>query len=279
MKRRNQVLLLTASPCVVVAVAVMAGCFQAYDPTSATGGPLPTGDDGGGSGTVSSASCAPGVVCDNPTTQCTLDSPQCFYLCGSPLCALSGSGSPDAMAPPIPQATGVPPIYLADGSTTADPCVQIEAESLAIRAQSCAPCHSAANGSTHAACACALSNILDDQAVLAGKSPSFTADGGGPASYVVPGDPADSLIYERVAGGSMPPAPSLAANILGAQAAASLIYPTPADLSVLNTWILNCVAGTDGGAYASSAYGGGLGGSSCFGPCGQGGASDAGTGD
>jgi hypothetical protein len=95
---------------------------------------------------------------------------------------------------------------------------------------------------------------------------------GAPAPYVVPGNPGASFLYQRVAAGSMPPPPSLSDNILGYEAGTGLTYPAPSDITILYAWILNCVTGTDGGAYASSSYGGGVAGTTCFGPCGDAGA-------
>jgi hypothetical protein len=274
MKLPNRFVLLIAVPgAFAMAADVMVGCFQSYDPASASGSPVTAGDGGG-----SNTACPPGEVCSSPAAQCTLDSPECFYLCGSPLCALGfDPNNPDAGAT-IPQATDVPPIYLgstdtmltADGSTTTDPCVQIEAQSLFIRQQSCSPCHTAAAGTTKAACSCALTGILDDSTLVTATSPAFKTPAGAPAPYVVPGNPGASLIYERIVSGAMPP-PNPALE-LGPAAAAALVYPTPSDVSVLYEWIVDCVAGTDGGAYGSSYYGGTLGGTTCFGPCGEGGA-------
>jgi hypothetical protein len=269
MMRRNRYgLLMTVSGSALLTTAVLVGCFQSLDPTAATDPPPTTtsggGEDGGGGNTT----CPQGEVCSAPgATQCALDSPQCFYLCGSPLCALGPDPNNLDGGAPIPQATGVPPIFLADGSTTTDPCVQIEAESLAIRQQSCAPCHTA---TPRALCSCGLNNVMDDGFLVSTTTTNFLVDGG-PGLYVDPGNPGSSVIYERIANGTMPPPPSTASGILGSTstAFANLIYPTPADLSVLGEWILNCVQGTDGGAHDSNYYGGTLGGTTCFGPCGD----------
>ena len=52
----------------------------------------------------------------------------------------------------------------------------------------------------------------------------------------------------------MPPAnPS---GLVGPKAGAAVVTPSAADVSVLYGWILNCVQGADGGAYATSYYGG-----------------------
>jgi hypothetical protein len=273
---------LFAAGAAAIAAATIAGCLQSYDPQTASGVGAATASDAG----PGTTGCPPGQVCSDPaTTQCTLDSPECFYLCGSPLCALGHDpDNPDAGAP-IPQATDVPPIYLgstdslveADGSTATDPCVQTEMDSVIIRQRSCAPCHTATGGNS-AVCACTLNFILDDSQLTTKSSPDFTNADGIPAQYVVPGDPADSLIYERAASGQMPPPATQLSQIgLAQDAAAALVYPTASDLSVLYGWIQNCVQGADGGAYSTAYYGGGLNGSPCFGVCGEGGASDAGT--
>jgi hypothetical protein len=271
MKRRNRSILFIAAPCIVVVAAAVTACFQGYDPTSASGGALTTGGDGGGGGGGGgSAPCPTGEVCSDPNpTQCTLDSPECAYLCGSPLCALGNDpADPDAGAP-IPQAAAVPPIYLGsggvvggvlDGATATDPCVQIEAESLVIRTRSCAPCHQTPNTLSGTS----LTYILEDSMLVTGSS----TDNPPPVRFLIPGDPAGSFIYQKVSSGAMPPPNE---QILGGDAAAALVYPTPSDVSVLYGWILNCVQGTDGGAYASSYYGGGVNGTTCFGPCGSGG--------
>jgi len=110
---------------------------------------------------------------------------------------------------------------------------------------------------------------MNDTTLTTATSPSFKTPSGAPAPYVIPGNPTASLIYERIVAGQMPPGtPTLE---LGPDAAAALVYPTPSDVSVLYEWIQNCVTGTDGGAHASSYYGGTLGGTTCFGPCGEGG--------
>jgi hypothetical protein len=281
MKRRNRSILCIVAPSIVVAAAAVTACFQGYDPTSASGGPVATSGADSGGGNQQTLACTTGEVCSDPNpTQCTLDSPECFYLCGSPLCALGNDpANPDAGAP-IPQAADVPPIFLGqgsvpgggflDGATTADPCVQVLANSEAIRQRSCAPCHQATSAGASVACGCKLNSILDDTTIANVTSPDFTVDGGAPATYVIPGNPAGSLLYQRIAAGQMPPPGATA--LLGNEAGAALVYPTASDLSVLYAWIYSCVQGSgDGGAYASSYYGGGVNGSTCFGPCGSGG--------
>lgn len=282
MKRHNQVtLLFFVGGALSAASAAVGGCLQSYDPVAASGGGGLTtapGDSSGGG-----ASCPTGQVCNDPgTAQCTLDSFQCFFQCGSPLCALGPDPGGAVDGAPIPQAAAVPPIFVgstdtqfggtADGSTTTDPCVQIESQAVQIRQQSCAECHVA---DPKPACGCALNNIMDDAYLTSTNSPDYTLEGGAPYPYIAPGNPQGSLIYARIAARTMPPIYTIASNVVGPDAAAALIYPTPSDMSVLYTWIQNCLG--DGGAYASNYYGGGLNGSTCFGPCGEASASDAGA--
>lgn len=279
MTRRNRfVLLIAAVSTVSLGGAVVAGCMQSFDPDTAAGGGGSSTAGGGdsGAGTASSNSnCSAGEVCTPPSAQCTLDSPECFYLCGSPLCALGPDPTnPDAGAV-IPQAAAVPPIYVgstdtqivADGSTTADPCVQMEAESLLIRQRSCAPCHEATAGTSKALCGCTLNYIMNDQTLMTSISPDVPGPDGGNGAYLTPGSPVNSLIWFRIANNTMPPAFSLASQILGQEAGAALVYPTVEDVSVLSEWITDCLV--DGGANPAEQFGGGLNGSMCFGPCGS----------
>jgi hypothetical protein len=269
-------------PGAVVLAAAMAGCFQEIDDGAATGQGIkaPSVDAGnathqGSSGQV--GPCPSGEVCSSPgAMQCALDSPQCFYLCGAPLCALGPDpGNPDAGVV-FPQAAIDPPIFVgstdselfADGSTTTSPCAQVEAESLFIRQRSCAPCHAGqppgpSQGEGN------FNSIMNDSLLVTTQSATgIMTDGGALARYVVPGDPNSSLVFQTITGGSMPPTPSLSENLIGYEAGAGIVPLTPADVSILYAWILACVPGTDAGVYGAQ-YGGGLGGTQCFGPCGD----------
>lgn len=139
--------------------------------------------------------------------------------------------------------TGFPP-DANDGS----PCNALEQESLAIRQQSCAPCHqaTAAGGNV---CACPLTDIMDDQYLLTTTSPDYTTPSGAPYPYLTPGEPENSLIYVRVANSGsgplgMPPPPADLHVYLSPDAAASLVYPAIADLNVLQNWIDGCLGPT-----------------------------------
>jgi hypothetical protein len=138
---------------------------------------------------------------------------------------------------------------LGNGATTATACAEIEAQSMAIRQRACALCH----GPTVVG-EFAKFNVLDDNDLIT-KSSSMT---GTAYRLVTPGDPANSYIYQRIVAGSMPPPLSMAAGYATPAALAALVYPTAEDQSVLYEWIYNCL-GADGGAYASSYYGGNYG--------------------
>jgi hypothetical protein len=282
MTRRSRSICLVFAPGAVVLAAAIGGCFQEIDVEAASGkGIAPPQVDGGTASPKGPQAqvgpCPSGEVCSSPgSVQCTLDSPECFFLCGAPLCSLGPDPNDPDAGVTFPQAATVPPILVgntdselfADGSTTTNPCAQVEAESLFIRQRSCAPCHNGqppgpSQGEGN------FNSIMNDSLLVTTHSATgIMTDGGALAQYVVPGDPNSSLVFETVTGGSMPPSPSLSENLIGYEAGAGIVPLTPADVSILYAWILACVPGTDAGVYAAM-YGGGLGGTQCFGPCGD----------
>ncbi|MBV9945675.1 MAG: hypothetical protein JOZ69_02380 [Myxococcales bacterium] len=173
---------------------------------------------------------------------CPPNSALCYQLCGSPTCAL-----PDNSLPPN---LGTPPIMEPDGGLTPKPCEAIEAQSFEIRKRSCSMCHGA-----NAVPSFDYTWVLDDHQLVTNNQTAISKP------IVIPGDPVSSELYQRVQlgiiGGSargMPLNPT-AAQQLDPSVAKSIVYPTSEDLSILYAWILNCVEGTDGGAYSSSYYG------------------------
>jgi hypothetical protein len=252
---------------VALFAAVTIGCFQEVD-TGVVNGPLLSFGPGeeGGLGQGREAGSAAGSGSEDPpsldaetlpspfrpsdvdaalTGQCEAGSELCYQLCGSPSCSLADNTIPAELATST--------ILLPEGGTATSACAQVDALSLQIRQRSCAPCH----GPPPAAGPNGLNFILSDQQLV-----SQTQIVGGVA-VVTPGDPLGSLLYQRVLLGlsgsaiqGMPPPASVATGYLSPQAQASLVHPTSEDLSILYAWILNCVPGTDGGAYASSYYGG-----------------------
>jgi len=144
-----------------------------------------------------------------------------------------------------------PTIYLPDGGTTDDPCVDVEAMSMSVRQTYCANCHGPGTGAGQGG----FNYVLDDPSLTGSVTSNATF-----THFVVPGDPASSYLYVSIATGQMPP-PSMA----GAPANP---VPTAADLSVLYGWIVACFP--DAGGYVN---GGGY-----WGPSADGGTSgDAGA--
>ncbi len=208
-----RVLLLAMSGVALGAAGVASGCFQELDPGADRGGAVPGAVDGGPS--------------QDPSAYTT------WQLCQSPACDL-----PNGQVPYLDQ---TPPIYLADGSTTVDPCVEIEEAANAVRQTYCATCHQAPADQA------GINFMLDDAQLAGALSQSATDDAGKPLRLVVPGDPLHSYLYMRVAQGlgggqgGMPP--------LTMPGYPTIARPTAADLSVLYAWIVACVPGTDAGAY------------------------------
>jgi hypothetical protein len=153
-----------------------------------------------------------------------------------------------------------PPIYLPDGAVTTDPCEAVRQASLLIREQSCTPCHSGEPPAPSKGPE-GLNYILDDGKLATSVSPDYRLADGGGKPYVVPGDPLDSFIYQRVVAGEMPMPRNAVDGYIGAKAGASIVYPTASNISVLYEWIRDCVPGANPTANSSGYYGG------CFGPC------------
>jgi hypothetical protein len=229
------------SVALLMTTSVAVGCFQELDKGVTSGGPVVQP----GANTIGNG--LPDGFGDADLTQpCPTGSALCYQICGAPSCANEDATIPTNLATPV--------IYLPDGSTTTDPCVQVRAEALIVRERSCAACHNAPadQGS--------FDYVLDDAKLVQSVSATYDypADaGGGKRRMIIAGDPENSWVYQRIAGGQMPPAPANASHILGPTNPAflSLVWPTADDVSVLHEWILNCGPGTDGGAYSSSYYG------------------------
>ena len=130
------------------------------------------------------------------------------------------------------------PIELEDGARAAGPCDSIEQQSLEIRQEYCASCHSppAKLGG--------FDFVLDDARLCSAVSSTAKDDAGNPARFVIPGDPDDSRLYHRMVVGEMPPTQT-----------PPLPRASASDFSVLRTWILSCLD-RYGGADAASDGGG-----------------------
>jgi hypothetical protein len=207
--------LLIATWSAVPSLGAIAGCFQELDPGAASGAGLSSVDGGDDA--------------DNADAFTT------WQLCQSPSCDLP-SGA-------IPYLDQTPPIYLPDGGTTTDPCVDVEQASMTVRQTYCAQCHEGPGAQG------GLGFVLDDGMLSGALSQTATDDAGQPERLVVAGDPLHSLLYVRVAQGlsgsttGMPPVTMAGYT--------SIPRPTASDLSVLYAWIAACLPGTDAGFYAS----------------------------
>jgi hypothetical protein len=251
MKRRIPLVLLLTPPVVpggfLIAGLLVAGCFQTINDGNIGGGPqnsVATSPPGN----VGSDLPAPFADAD-VSQQCEPGSALCYQLCLSPECATQDDAG-NVVLPPVLQ---TPVVLLPEGSTSDDPCADVEARSLQIRQQACAQCHDKGNGGT----TLIWNYVLDDQALVTTIAPGLAAP------LVIPGNPSASVLLQKIqlgiAGGAlgMPPSQALATGDVKAQIAATIVYPTPEDVSLLYAWILNCVPGTDGGAYSPSSYYGG----------------------
>jgi hypothetical protein len=128
-------------------------------------------------------------------------------------------------------------------------CDAIELESLFIRERSCVACHGGqfSFGS--------FDYVLDDARLVKSFS-SDTCPDGGLYRMVVPGDPTDSLVYERfvqMSEGRHATMEDLAAGLradasLGPDASLEIVWPTAADESMIFSWIVECLgSGRDAG--------------------------------
>lgn len=108
-------------------------------------------------------------------------------------------------------------------------CDATSAQAMDILTKDCASCH---GGATPGQNQGGFSKILDPN-VMIGMTSNYAKDDEGPAHFLTPGDPQHSRIYLRPLNGEMPPA-----DIIGLPA-----YPRPtaADLSVLQSWIHDCL--------------------------------------
>jgi hypothetical protein len=250
MKRRIAPVLLLTLPVVnggvLVAGVLVAGCFQTINDGNIGGGPQdsvatrPPGNVGSG---------LPAPFADaDVSQQCEPGSERCYQLCLSPECATEDDAG-NVVLPPVLQ---TPVVVLPEGSTSDNPCDDVEARSLQIRRQVCAQCHD-----TDGPASTLWHFVLDDQSLIT------TVPTGLNAPLVIPGNPTASVLLQKIqlgiAGGQlgMPPSQALASSNVSPQIAATIVYPTAEDVSLLYAWILNCAPGTDGGAYSPSSYYGG----------------------
>jgi hypothetical protein len=149
--------------------------------------------------------------------------------------AINGSADAGARAPGVREpgayttALDTPPIELASGGTTRDPCVQTTEQATAILTRNCSACHAPPGN------AGGFQAILNfPELVTRVSSTQRDPLTGEPVRLVVPGDPDRSRVYLRIQGGEMPPRPVDAA-------ATPLPRPSLSDVSLLRSWIETCL--------------------------------------
>jgi hypothetical protein len=236
-----------------LALTGTAGCFQQLD-TGATGGAenstvIPPANSGGGGGDVLPPPFTNGDLqaAQSTTVPCKPGSQLCYQLCGSPACALQDN----TIVPYL----GSTPALLPDGGDAPSSCDQVNALSLQIRQRSCGPCHGVMPGVVN------FYWILDDTQIASKTAPGLSTP------VVIAGDPDHSPLMQRVelrlSGGAaltgMPPPVDQLSIYLAPNQVSSIRYPTAEDLSVLYTWIMACVPGSDAGSFDNNYYGGNYG--------------------
>lgn len=140
-------------------------------------------------------------------------------------------------------ALDTPPIALDEqGTTTTDPCVPTRAQAHDLLSTYCARCHGGASAGAHQGQP-PFDFVLDPDrlktAVSATVIDPVTMQ---PVRFLLPGSPARSRLYVRIASGEMPP-PDVVGLLPNPR-------PTISDLSVLYEWIAHCTGSDpgDGGA-------------------------------
>lgn len=145
--------------------------------------------------------------------------------------AVSGCGLGVLSRPPSPDAaqdTAPPPLTVCDPANLPSPgCAQTCADAQAILSNDCGACHSSGyNGN--------LNRVMDYHGLVnveaSSKYPGLF--------YVVPGDPENSLLYERIITREMPPTSS--------DVTSQLPRPSVSDTSILYEWIKSCVPNLPG---------------------------------
>lgn len=126
-------------------------------------------------------------------------------------------------------ALDTPPIELDfEGETTRDPCVVTSQQARAVLERHCAGCHAPPAGMG------GFRSILDFPTLVTLTSNTqrdpVTNE---PVRLVIPGDPDNSRVYRRVAGGEMPPARDASLP--------QLPPPTTSEISILREWIESCL--------------------------------------
>jgi hypothetical protein len=140
----------------------------------------------------------------------------------------AAKGDPNAGKTP---ALDTPPIELPNGGSTQNACDRTTAQARDILGRYCGPCHGGATPDAHRGCP-PFDFVLDFQRLTMTRSET-AKDPRDPSQgmvFVIPGDPEYSRVYQRVADDEMPP-----------KSVDPKSRPNFSDISVLYTWIKNCV--------------------------------------
>jgi hypothetical protein len=159
---------------------------------------------------------------------CALAVPACFQKLDDQ--AAAGGDDETSLA--------TPPIDLPNGDTTTNPCDRTHAQATATLRTYCADCHGgdkpgARRGQPP------FDFVLDLKRLTHARSESVR-DPHDPSKgmvFIVPGDPASSRVYRRIADDEMPPTLPVGLD--------PLPRPTISDVSVLYTWITSCITASD----------------------------------
>src|SRR5215831_17505444 len=129
-------------------------------------------------------------------------------------------------------------------ATSPTACDKVKGDAHDIRQRVCSPCHEGAGAQ-----GAPLTFILEDEMIINGKSTSAANAG---KTYIIPGDPDNSLIYRRAAIiQDMPPGSTDVRN-----PATSLSI---SDFSILRSWILNCTGASQTSGAVTTGTGGATG--------------------
>ena len=152
--------------------------------------------------------------------------PACFL---QPLDDKAAKGDPNA-GPSL----DTPPIDLPNGDTTSDACMATTWNARDILSRYCGNCHGGGDDGARRGQP-PFDYVLDFQRMTTARS-ATVPDPRDPSQgmvFMVPGDPEDSRVYQRIANDEMPPVLPVGLD--------PLPRPTISDLSVLYTFISSCM--------------------------------------
>jgi len=160
----------------------------------------------------------------------TLDKDELDAKAGGVEVELAAELAADAGAEVFTTSLDTPPIELADGTTTRDPCVATTQQAREILTKYCSECHAPPGA------AAGFSSVLDFPALITLRSATARDpdDMNQLQRLVIPGEPEKSRLYLRVRNGEMPPTRPPSER--------QVPRPTISSISVLRSWIGSCLA-------------------------------------